>query len=86
MNNSIKKAIAVGDGLFLGMQDFDFAQIQSNLSKSNHFCLNFASILPKFHLMQFHPNLTNFAQKILLENSSTFAASSAPTTLKKTKI
>jgi len=36
--------------MFLGMQDFDFAQVQSNLYKSNHFCPNFASILPKFRL------------------------------------
>jgi len=36
--------------MYLGMQDFDFAQIQSNLPKSNQFCLNFASILPKFRL------------------------------------
>jgi len=28
--------------MFWGIQDFDFAQIQSNLSKSNHFCQNFA--------------------------------------------
>jgi len=41
----------------LGMQDFDFAQIQSNLPKSNHFCPNFAQISP-----QFCPNLTKFAQ------------------------
>jgi len=30
--------------MFLGMQDFDFAQIQSTLLKSDHFCPNFASI------------------------------------------
>jgi len=30
---------AVGDGMFLGMQDFDFAQIWSLLSK---FCIDFA--------------------------------------------
>jgi len=44
--------------MFFGMQDFDFAH--SNLSKfpkSNHFCPNFALILPKFS-----PNLTKFAQ------------------------
>jgi len=29
------------------MQDFDFAQIQSNLPKFDHFCPNFASVLPK---------------------------------------
>jgi len=45
-----------GDRIFLGMQDFDFAQIISNLPKFNHFCPNFASILLKFHL--------NFAQII----------------------
>jgi len=36
------------------MQDFNFAQILSNLSKSHHFCSNFASILPKFRL---HPQI-----------------------------
>jgi len=30
----------VGDRMFLGMQDFDFAQILSNLPESNHFCPN----------------------------------------------
>jgi len=30
--------------MFLGMQDFDFAQIQSNLTKSDNFCPNFAQI------------------------------------------
>jgi len=50
--------------MFLGMQDFDFAQIQSNLPKSItfaqlslQFCPNFASILPKFH-----PSLAKLAQ------------------------
>jgi len=33
--------------MFLVMQDFDFAQIQSNLSKSNHFFLNLASNFSK---------------------------------------
>jgi len=46
--------------MFLGMQDFDLAQIQSNLPKSNHFFPNFSSILAKFR--QFYPNLTKFAQ------------------------
>jgi len=32
---SVEIVIAVGDQLFLGMQDFDFAQIQSNFSKSD---------------------------------------------------
>jgi len=49
--------IAVGDRMFLGMRDFDFAQTQSNVPKSNHFCLNFASILP-----QFFSNLSVFTQ------------------------
>jgi len=50
-----REIIAVGDRMFLRKQDFDFAQIQLNLPKSNHFCPNyFASILPKFRL--------NFAQ------------------------
>jgi len=53
------------------------------LPKSNHFCLNFASILPKFRLSlpkfnQIYPNLINFAKKNLLEDS---AASPAPTAL-----
>jgi len=39
--------IALGDPMFLGMQDFDFFQIESNFPKSNHFCPNTASILPK---------------------------------------
>jgi len=56
--------IAVNDWMFLGMQDFDFAQIQSNFPKSNHFCPNFASILPKFdrlNFAKFLPNLTKFS-------------------------
>jgi len=56
--------------MFLGMQTFDFAHIESNLPKSNHFaqisnqlCPNFNSVLPnKFN--QFRPNLINFAQQI----------------------
>jgi len=45
------------------MQDFDFSKIQSNLPKSNHFCLNFTSILPKFRLnfAKFILNLNKFA-------------------------
>jgi len=52
--------------MFLGKQDFDFAQIKLNLPKSNHFFRNLSSNLPKFRL--------NFAQKILLRDA---AASSA---------
>jgi len=44
--------------MFLGIQDFDFAQIQSNLSKSNRFLLNFASIFHKSN--QICPQLINF--------------------------
>jgi len=44
------------------MQDFDFAQIQSNFPKSKYFCPNFTSILPKFALI--YPNPIKFAQKI----------------------
>jgi len=47
--------IAVEDRMFFRIQDFDFAEIQSNLPKSNHFCPNFSSILTKFR-----PNLTKF--------------------------
>jgi len=32
------------------MQDFDFAQFQSNLPKSNHSYPNFASVFLKFRL------------------------------------
>jgi len=32
--------IDVGDRMFLGKQEFDFAQVESNLSKFNHFCPN----------------------------------------------
>jgi len=39
--NSIAATTAVGDRMFLGMQDFDFAQNQSFLPK---FCFNFAQI------------------------------------------
>jgi len=51
--------------MFLGMQDFDFAKSNKILSKSNHFCSNFDSILLKFRLKlaQICPNLTNVAQK-----------------------
>jgi len=45
--------ITVGDRMFLEMQDFDFAQILSNLLKFKRFCPNFASICP---------NPTKFAQ------------------------
>jgi len=51
--------------MFLGMQDFVFAQIQSNLPKSNHFCLSFSSISPNFTKSnQFCQNLINFAEII----------------------
>jgi len=43
--------IAVGDQMIFGVQEFYFAQIQSNLPKSNHFCPNLASILPKIILL-----------------------------------
>jgi len=33
--------MTLGDGMVLGMQDFDFAQVHSNLPKSNHFRPNF---------------------------------------------
>jgi len=39
--------IAIEDQMFLGMQDFGFAQIQPGLPKSNYFCSNLASIFPK---------------------------------------
>jgi len=66
----------------LGMQDFVFAQIQANLTKSNHFfpnitsilpksnhlCSNFALILPKSK--QICSNLTKFAQKNFAWGSS----------------
>jgi len=74
--------------MFFLIQDFAFAQNKSNLPKSNHFCPNFASILSNFCLNfsqiltksnKICPNLTNFAQKILLEDAS--LASPAPTAL-----
>jgi len=46
---------AEGERKFLGMQDFDFAQIQPNLPKSDQFCPNFVLILFKFR-----PKLTKF--------------------------
>jgi len=51
-NAECQAGIAVRDRMFLGMQDFEFA-------KSNHFCPNFALILPKSN--QISPNLTNFS-------------------------
>jgi len=45
----------------LEMQDFDFAQIKSNLLKSYHFRPNFASILPKSK--QISPNSNQFRLK-----------------------
>jgi len=39
---------AVRNRMFLGMHGF--VQIQSNLTKYNHFCSNLASILSKFRL------------------------------------
>jgi len=55
-SHCINSIIAVGDRMLLGMQDFDFAQIESNFSK---FCLNFAqiSLKPK-------PNLPKSNQSI----------------------
>jgi len=55
----------IGNRMFLGMQYFDFVQIQSNLPKSNHFCPNFSSVLSKFFLNpnQICPNLINLAPK-----------------------
>jgi len=50
------------------MQNFDFAQILSNLPKSNHFYLNFASMLPKSN--QICLNLINFAQKFFARGCS----------------
>jgi len=35
---TFRAGIAIGVRMFLGMQDFDFAQIQLNLAKSNQFC------------------------------------------------
>jgi len=68
-NEELIIPIVVRNRMFLGMQDFDFAQIQSNLPKSHHFCLNFASILPKSN---------QYTQKSLLGNA---AASLAPMAL-----
>jgi len=34
--------------MYLGTKDFYLAQIEPNLSKFNHVCPHFASILPKF--------------------------------------
>jgi len=57
--------------MILVMQDFNFAQIQSNLPKSYHFC-KISLILPKFRLTfaqispksnQICPNLIKFAKK-----------------------
>jgi len=40
---SLAKLYRAGeDRMILGMQDFDFAQIESDLPKSNRFCPNFA--------------------------------------------
>jgi len=39
--------------MFLGMQGFGFAPIQSNLSRSRHFCPNFATILFKYTVTKF---------------------------------
>jgi len=33
--------------MFLGMQDLDFAQIESNLPKFNNFCPNLINFAPK---------------------------------------
>jgi len=70
--------MAVGDRMFLGMQDFDFAQIYSYVPKSNHFCPNFFLISPKF--IQIWPNVTNLAQKSFATRCGyTIPVSSAPT-------
>jgi len=50
MKYNLVVTIAVGERMFLGVQDFEFIQIQSNLPKSNYFSPNFASILLKFCL------------------------------------
>jgi len=74
--------------MFLGMQDFDFAQIQSNFFKSNNFLPNFAAILSKFCLYfakfstkfnEICPNMINFClNNFCLEDVD---ASPAPTAL-----
>jgi len=68
--NLAAQPLAVGDQMFLGMQDFDFAQI----------LIICAQILPI--LTKFYPNLNKFAQifskKYLLGDA---AASPAPTPL-----
>jgi len=58
--------------MYLGMQDFDFAQSNQICPKSNLFaqillqlCPNFASILPKSN--QICPTLINFTQKQLVK-------------------
>jgi len=61
------KLIAREDQMFLGMQEFDFAQIQSNLPKSHSVCPNFAQSLSKSN--QIFPNLINFAPKIFVSCS-----------------
>jgi len=71
--------IAVRDRMFLGVQDFDFAPIYSNLPKSNHFFPNSTSILPKccHNFVQISPQIqpnvptsNQFCpQKILLFNN-----------------
>jgi len=68
--------IAVGDLMFLGIQDFDFAQI----------CPNFFHISPKFakfcsYLPTFCLNCPSFAKKNFLEDAATSSASPAPTAL-----
>jgi len=65
-------SIAVGDKIFLGIQNFDFTQIQLNLPKSNHFCSNFALILPKFN--QFFPK-KNFARRCAAASPASAALS-----------
>jgi len=59
--------LAVGDRIFWGMQDFDFAQIYSNQICPNitQICSNFAQICP---------NLINFASKKLLGNAAAYVA------------
>jgi len=62
--------------MFLGIQDFDFAYIQSNLPKTNQFYPNFASILPKYNQICLKLINFDFVQNIFLKDA---AASPATT-------
>jgi len=53
--DALAHSLSLGDRMFLRIQDFDFAQIESNLPKSNYVCPN---------LPQFCPNLLIFTQFI----------------------